>query len=108
MEERVDYLPLGSVVIVHGGVKKYVIVARGLQLKINGDYKLFDYGACTYPEGMMGDRLMYFQASDINKVVFNGYTDDDERIMVDNIQKAMESLDVERADVRRLKQSMRN
>lgn len=26
MEERVDYLPLGSVVIVHGGVKKYVIV----------------------------------------------------------------------------------
>lgn len=51
MEERVDYLPLGSVVIVHGGVKKYVIVARGLQLKINGDYKLFDYGACTYPEG---------------------------------------------------------
>lgn len=22
MEERVDYLPLGSVVIVHGGVKK--------------------------------------------------------------------------------------
>ena len=91
MEERVDYLPLGSVVIVHGGVKKYVIVARGLQLKINGDYKLFDYGACTYPEGMMGDRLMYFQASDINKVVFKGYTDD-----------------VERADVRRLKQSMRN
>lgn len=88
--------------------KKYVIVARGLQLKINGDYKLFDYGACTYPEGMMGDRLMYFQASDINKVVFKGYTDDDERIMVDNIQKAMESLDVERADVRRLKQSMRN
>ena len=70
--------------------------------------KLFDYGACTYPEGMMGDRLMYFQASDINKVVFKGYTDDDERIMVDNIQKAMESLDVERADVRRLKQSMRN
>ncbi len=51
---------------------------------------------------------MYFQASDINKVVFKGYTDDDERIMVDNIQKAMESLDVERADVRRLKQSMRN
>ena len=67
-----------------------------------------DYGACTYPEGMMGDRLMYFQASDINKVVFKGYTDDDERIMVYNIQKAMESLDVERADVRRLKQSMRN
>ena len=62
MEERVDYLPLGSVVIVHGGVKKYVIVARGLQLKINGDYKLFDYGACTYPEGMMGDRLSPFSS----------------------------------------------
>lgn len=55
-----------------------------------------------------GRPVNVFQASDINKVVFKGYTDDDERIMVDNIQKAMESLDVERADVRRLKQSMRN
>ena len=113
MEERVDYLPLGSVVIVHGGVKKYVIVARGLQLKINGDYKLFDYGACTYPEAEER-KMRILKENGYNAVrsahypCFKGYTDDDERIMVDNIQKAMESLDVERADVRRLKQSMRN
>ena len=108
MEERVDYLPLGSVVIVHGGVKKYVIVARGLQLKINGDYKLFDYGACTYPEGMMGDRLMYFQASDINKVVFNFKKDKNEIIKVYNIQKEINSLDVYIKYILRLKQIMRN
>ena len=52
--------------------KKYVIVARGTTAKDKWRLQTFDYGACTYPEGMMGDRLMYFQASDINKVVFKG------------------------------------
>ena len=42
MKEKTEYLPLGSVVVVSGGVKKYVIVARGLQVKVNGSNQFFD------------------------------------------------------------------
>ena len=57
---------------------------------------------------MVGDRLMYFQHSDVSKVVFEGFLDDDEKMMCANIQKAMEMLEIERADVRQLKQNMGN
>lgn len=108
MSEKIEYLPLGSIVVVSGGVKKYVIVARGLQVKVNGESKFFDYGACMYPEGMVGDQLMYFQHSNISKVVFKGFSDEDDEMMIQNIQEAMENLEIEHADVRQLKQSMRN
>lgn len=108
MNEKTEYLPLGSVVVVSGGVKKYVIVARGLQVKVNGANQFFDYGACMYPEGMQGDQLMYFQHSNIHKVVFQGFSDEDDKIMVENIQEATARMGVEHADVKQLKQSMRN
>ena len=97
MTEKVNFLPLGSIVVVSGGIKKYVIVARALKVKINGKEQFFDYAACAYPEGMVGDRLMYFQHSDVSKVVFEGFSDDDEKMMCANIQKAMEMLEIERA-----------
>lgn len=106
MKEKVEFLPLGSVVVINGGVKKYLIVARGLKLNIDGKELYFDYGACLYPEGMMGDRLMYFQHTDIYKVVFTGFEDDDEKMMRENIQRALETSNIERADVNKLKQNM--
>ena len=75
MNEKFDFLPLGSIVVVSGGIKKFVIVARALQVNINGCKQFFDYAACPYPEGMNGDRLMYFQHTDISRVVFEGYVD---------------------------------
>ena len=57
---------------------------------------------------MNGERLMCFQHTDISRVVFEGYVDDDEIIMCDNIVNAMEKTEIERADVRKLKRSMVN
>ena len=108
MNEKTEYLPLGSVVVVSGGVRKYVIVARGLQVKVNGESQFFDYGACLYPEGMQGDQLMYFQHSNISKVIFEGFSDEDNEMMVENIQEAAARMEVRHADVRQLKQSMRH
>ena len=108
MEEKVDYLPLGSIVVVNGGVKKYVITARGIQVKVNGENHFFDYGACLYPEGMMGDQLLYFQHSNISKVVFQGFSDEDNKMMVETIQQAYESMDISHADVKQLTQGMKN
>ncbi len=101
--ESVNYLPLGSIVIVKGGVKKYMIIARALQVKINGQDHFFDYGACTYPEGVVSDQLVYFQHSNIDVVVSEGYSDEDDRLMIKNIHETYKEKGVEHTDIRKLK-----
>lgn len=108
MEAKVNYLPLGSIVIVNGGIRKYVIVARGIQVKIDGKEHLFDYGGCRYPEGMVGDQMMYFQHSNIEKVIFTGYSDEDNELMVKNIQNAVQEQGLTHTDVKELKNKLEN
>ncbi len=104
--EKVNYLPLGSVVVIKGGVKKFMVVARGLEVKIENNNTYFDYGACMYPEGMIGDQMMYFQHEDIVKIIFSGFSDEDNELMVDNINAALAVTELERADVRKLRKEM--
>nr|WP_231198221.1 DUF4176 domain-containing protein [Streptococcus equi] len=54
----VTMLPLGSIVILKGNTKKMMIIARVIAAPIKGEVYRFDYGACLYPEGMMGDSLI--------------------------------------------------
>lgn len=100
---KINYLPLGSVVVIKGGVKKYVIVSRGLKVNADGKEMYFDYAGCKYPEGVSGDRLFYFHHKDIVKEVYRGYADEDDALMVENINEALQALDVERADIDELK-----
>lgn len=74
-KSRIDYLPLGSVVILKGGVQKIVIISRGLVTAATEPAGFFDYGGCVYPQGIIGDHILYFNHKDIVKVVFSGYSD---------------------------------
>ena len=96
--ERIEYLPLGSVVILRGGVQKVVINARGLVTLAVDPAGFFDYGGSLYPQGIIGDQILYFNHKDIAKVVFEGYSDDDDKIMVDNINEWYMNSEFERAD----------
>ena len=60
-KETVDYLPLGSVVILKGGVQKVVVIARGLLSVATGKEGYFDYGGCLYPQGLVRDHKSCFQ-----------------------------------------------
>lgn len=84
-KEKIDYLPLGSIVILKGGVQKVVIVARGLVTEVAESKGFLDYGGCLYPQGIIGDQILYFNHKDIAKIVFSGYSDEDNKLMVDNI-----------------------
>lgn len=85
--ERVDYHALGSVVLLEGGIQKLLITSRGLVVK-NGDNEyFFDYAGVLYPDGLISDQIVYFNHSDIVKVVFEGYKNEEDRIVVDNINK---------------------
>ncbi len=94
MEENTTFLPLGSIVIVKGNTKKIMIIARGLATFIEDEAKYFDYGACLYPEGMMGDSLIYFNNEDIQKIVAEGFSDDDNELMLDNLKMWIEQADI--------------
>ena len=98
-------LPLGSVVILKGNVKKMMIIARLIALPVKGQVYRFDYGACLYPKGMVGDSLIYFNHEDIFKVVQEGYTDDDNEIMLENIEAMLQQTDIPKGNVSELKES---
>lgn len=101
--ENKKLLPLGSVVYLKEGNKKLLIIARGLVAK-NGDGRVyFDYGGVPYPEGLMDDKMAYFQHESINKVVFEGYTDLDDEATIEKINLFVENHpEIPRADVKQL------
>ncbi|MFF2772925.1 DUF4176 domain-containing protein [Streptomyces bacillaris] len=78
------FLPLGSVVILKGSVKKLLVVSRGSI--VEDDF--FDYGAFMYPEGMIDTNIAYFNHDDILKIVHEGYTDDDNDLVLEILDDA--------------------
>ena len=77
------FLPIGTVVVLKGGKKElmimsYCIIPTGEAYdksgKVDIQNKMYDYGACTYPEGMItSDQLFAFNHENIEKIVFTGY-----------------------------------
>lgn len=70
-------LPLGSVVLLEGGVMKLMVIGR---LQINkGDGQLFDYAGLAYPYGLAKDEKVFlFNHEDINVICFKGYENEEE------------------------------
>ena len=87
MTEEKTFLPLGSIVILKGALKKLMIVNRANLVKD----QYFDYGAILYPEGMIDGNLAYFNNDDIFKVISKAYTDDDDTLMVEQLTQAKET-----------------
>lgn len=83
-EEKRVFLPLGSIVILKGSVKKLLVVSRGSI--VEGDF--FDYGAFMYPEGMIDTNIAYFNHDDILKIVHEGFTDDDNDLVLEILDDA--------------------
>lgn len=77
-----DYKAIGSVVHVKGTTKKMMIVGRKIRIKIKEEEKNFDYAGCMYPEGIINDKLFYFNDADVMEVVYEGYSDKDNEILV--------------------------
>lgn len=102
MEAVSSLLPLGSVIRV-AGPRRLVVVARALMLTVDSETALFDYGACVYPEGMVGDSMVYLNADDIVEVVHEGFTDDDDRRYLDLARELVTTTGVARGDTRRFR-----
>ena len=96
--EKVQYLPLGSVVAVNGALKKTMIIARALAVEVQPEPKIFDYAGCIFPEGLIGDQVMYFNHADISEVAFEGFNNEENVAMVEYINTLMEKTKFERGN----------
>ncbi len=96
--EKVDFLPLGTVVVLNGSIKKVMIAQRAVYVPANEDetdVKYFEYGAVLYPEGLVDGQLVYFNSEDVYKVIAVGYTDADDELLVEEINEALEKVENE-------------
>lgn len=82
------YLPIGTVVLLKGGKRKIMIMSYCIRPSTTEVYdkngkvevpqeKIFDYGACFYPEGMIAsDQLFAFDHDQIKEICYRGFDTD--------------------------------
>lgn len=74
-------LPIGSIVYLKEGTSKLMILNRGPVLPPEeGEEQgiMYDYSACMYPQGLDPSNVFFFNHENIDKVVFEGYRDEEE------------------------------
>ena len=95
---KIDYLPLGSVVLLQNGTQKVIIVARGMNVPRAGSTYFFDYGAVVWPQGVSGDLMYYFNHDAVAKVCFYGCVGEEEEVITESLNRYVE----EHPDLKRI------
>ena len=77
-----DIIPLGSVVELKN-FKDYIMLVGIEQI---ADGIKYDYSGCIHPYGFLGlDKLIFFNADQIEKVIFKGCFDDEVKDFYEDI-----------------------
>lgn len=87
---RVNYLPLGSVVLLKNGLQKLIIMGRALNVTKAGKEFYFDYCGVLFPQGLINSEIAYFNHLDIDRVYFTGYNDEGSKEMTEIINDFVE------------------
>lgn len=69
---------IGSIVYLKDGRQKIMILNRTALYQTETRQVRFDYSGCLYPIGLNPDQIFYFNEENIDKVVFEGYHDEEE------------------------------
>ena len=78
-EIKEKFLPIGTIVLLKDGNKKVMITSYLIFPSGNAENKnMYDYGGCTYPEGVIDSKLgVGFNHDQIAEIVHMGLEDDD-------------------------------
>jgi len=84
-----DYLlPIGSVVLLKGGIKKLMITGV-CQTNTTDPTVLYDYVAVLYPEGQLASNANFmFNHDRISDVIFTGYINPERQDFLSYLEKA--------------------
>lgn len=80
MNRNEKLLPLGSIILLKEGMQKLVVIGRGAVYEDaeTGNDRFADYMGAIYPTGINPEKTIFFQHENIDKVVFIGYSDEEE------------------------------
>ncbi len=77
MKQR--FLPIGTILMLKGGTKEvmitsYCVFSQGAAKQKDGEKKMYEYGGCPYPEGILDSNMaLAFNHNQIEKIVHMGY-----------------------------------
>ncbi len=84
---NINYLPLGSIVMLNSGKKKLMITGYSVSTPEYPD-RTFDYCGCMYPEGTIrSDTICVFNHSEIKNIIFQGYMNYEEKEFLENLRR---------------------
>ena len=97
------FLPIGTVVLLKNGKKEVMILSYCIFPKgdiyekgksVNGEGRMFDYGACTYPEGLISsDQILCFNHDNIERICYMGYETDGQKEFSDLMNQSLTEAD---------------
>ena len=102
MENESKFLPIGTIVLLKGGKKELMITSYCIfptgKLVVDGkevDSKgvMYEYGACTYPEGIINsDQILGFNSDQIEKICHMGYETEEQRGFAEHLSMVIDEL----------------
>lgn len=89
MEEK--YLPIGTVVMLKGGIKRVMII--GFCASEENSTDIYDYSGCLYPEGVLSSNaLCMFNHDQIDKIYHMGLSDEEDVEFKKELNKILEQI----------------
>ena len=86
VEEKL--LPIGSVVVLKGGLKKLMIIGVMQIVQQEFETKRYDYIGVIFPEGFLNvDLLILFDHDQLDEVVYRGFENKEYKDFVDGISE---------------------
>ena len=101
MDKSKELLPLGSVVCLEEGTQKLIIIGRGVIFEDSdsSEQVFADYMGTLYPSGFQKNSNIFFQHENIDRVVFRGYSDEEEKRFLEVYNNWKGTIKVKRAKV---------
>ncbi len=79
MENNMQFLPIGTVVLLKGGKKRVMVTGFCVVSEEKKD-TAYDYCGCAYPEGVISSKqTLLFNNNQIEKIYYMGYSDAEEK-----------------------------
>ena len=91
-----NLLPLGSIVYLQEGTTKLMIVGRGPIFQSEGKDAYTYYVGVVYPEGINPEDAIFFNHEDVDKVVFEGFKDEEEERFMEVYEEWESGLTIEK------------
>lgn len=93
--QEMNYLPIGTVVLLQGGSKK-VMITGFCVIPNDNKNKMYDYSGCLYPEGVINsNEVCLFNHNQIEEIFYKGYESEEEKVFKEELSKTMESIKID-------------